>query len=311
MLKQGKVIRSTGKWYKVADGDEVIDCRLPGIFRLSKEEVTNPLAVGDNVTYNLEDDGYGTIKEIGHRENYIPRKATHGKRGDQILVANIDIAWVVQSIKQPRLKEGFIDRFIVSCEAYEIPVGILINKMDLAGKKELNQVEAVKELYEEIGYKVFTLSAEDADTLSELESEIRGKTSVFIGHSGVGKTSIINTLNPGLNLRIGEISDYSGKGKHTTTYATLIPCGNDTYIVDTPGIREFGLVNIEPTELSLYFPEMLGPRENCKYYNCTHFHEPDCGVVEAYETGNIDAGRYNSYLNILESLNVQSREQNY
>ena len=302
MHRKGKVIRSTGKWYKVADGDEVIDCRLPGIFRLKEEEVTNPVAVGDNVQFDVEDDGVGTIREIEHRENYIPRKATHGKRGDQILVANIDIAWVVQSIKEPGMKEGFIDRFLVSCEAYEIPIGILINKMDLGGKKELAQAELVKDVYEDIGYKVLTLSAENPDSLSGLETEISGKTSVFIGQSGVGKTSIINALNPGLNLKTGEISGYSGKGKHTTTYATLIPCGNETFIVDTPGIREFGLVNIEPAELSLFFPEMLEPRENCKFYNCTHFHEPNCGVIEAYDAGKIDAGRYNSYLNILESL---------
>lgn len=311
MHVQGKIIRSTGKWYKVAHDEEVTDCRLPGKFRLNAEQVTNPLAVGDNVTFTVEKDGFGTIKEIGDRKNYIPRKATHGKRGDQILVANIDIAWVVQSIKQPRLKEGFIDRFLVSCEAYEIPVGILINKMDLAGKKELNQAEAIKSLYKDIGYNVFTISAEDTRTLTALEAEMKGKTSVFIGHSGVGKTSIINSLNPGLDLRIGDISGYSGKGKHTTTYATLIPCGNETYIVDTPGIREFGLVNIEPAELSLFFPEMLKPRENCKFYNCTHMHEPDCGVVEAYEAGKIDPGRYNSYLNILDSLNEQSQARNY
>jgi len=303
MENHGKVIRSTGKWYKVAVGDEIIDCRLPGKFRLRDEQVTNPVAVGDDVSFKVESsDGVGTLTEIKERKNYIPRKATRNRRGEQILVANIDMAWVVQSIRQPRLKQGFIDRFLVSCEAYEIPVGIVINKIDLAKKKDLNRISDLEETYRSIGYKVLSVSAVQPDTVETLKKELQDKTSVFIGHSGVGKTSLINAIKPGLDLKTGVISKQSEKGRHTTTYATLIPVFDNSYIVDTPGIREFGLVNIGPAELSLFFPEMLPYRENCKYYNCTHFHEPDCGVSDALQEGLIDPERYNSYLNILESL---------
>ncbi|PWN07065.1 ribosome small subunit-dependent GTPase A [Rhodohalobacter mucosus] len=304
MSKQGRVIQSTGKWYKVAekDGDTIYDCRLPGRFRLDKKEVTNPVAVGDNVTFTVESDGAGTITEIHERENYIPRQATHGRRGEQILAANIDRAWVVQSVRQPKLNLGFIDRFLVTCEAYEIPAGIIVNKMDLAKKGDEAFVEDIRELYIGLGYSFLTTSIHNEESISRLEKELKAKTSVFIGPSGTGKTSLLNAVQPNLGLRTGEVSGYSNKGKHTTTFATLIPVSERGYIVDTPGIRELGLVNIEKSELSLFFPEMLEPREHCKYYNCTHTHEPGCGVVKAFEEGRIDPDRYNSYINILQSL---------
>jgi len=304
--EQGRVIQSTGKWYKVAgpgpDGETIYDCRLPGRFRLDKKEVTNPVAVGDIVTFTVENDGSGTITEIHTRENYIPRQATHGRRGEQILVANIDRAWVVQSVRQPKINLGFIDRFLVTCEAYEIPAGIIVNKMDLAKKGGEEFVEDIRELYLGLGYAFLTTSIHNEESIGRLEEELKAKTSVFIGPSGTGKTSLLNTLEPELALRTGEISSYSDKGKHTTTFATLIPLTMGGYIVDTPGIRELGLVNIEKSELSLFFPEMLEPRQNCKYYNCTHTHEPGCGVIQAYEEGLIDPDRYNSYINILQSL---------
>jgi len=302
MTKKGRVIQSTGKWYKVSLNGDVVDCRLPGKFRLEKKEVTNPIAVGDFVLVEIGDDGKGMITKIEERQNYVPRQATHGRLGEQILVANIDIAWVVQSVKQPKLNMGFIDRFLVTCEAYEVPAGIVINKMDLASDKARNIMDDISELYRGIGYKVVQTSIQDKDSIRNLASELKDKTSVFIGPSGVGKTSILNTIDPDLNLKVGEISSYSGKGKHTTTFAKLVPLKNGGYIVDTPGIREFGTVNITKSELSLYFPEMLEPRQHCKFYNCTHYHEPHCGVVDAYEEGKIDADRYNSYLNILDSL---------
>lgn len=304
MSKQGRVIQSTGKWYKVAgpDGDAIYDCRLPGRFRLEKKEVTNPVAVGDIVTFTVESDGTGTITEIHERENYIPRQATHGRRGEQILVANIDRAWVVQSVRQPKLNLGFIDRFLVTCEAYEIPAGIIMNKTDLAKKGDEEFVEDIRELYLGLGYAFLTTSIHDEESIGRLAEELQAKTSVFIGPSGTGKTSLLNAMEPQLTLRTGEISSYSDKGKHTTTFATLIPLSLGGFIVDTPGIRELGLVNIEKSELSLFFPEMLEPRQNCKYYNCTHTHEPGCGVIQAYEEGLIDPDRYNSYINILQSL---------
>ena len=302
MSKKGRVIQSTGKWYKVSVDGEVIDCRLPGKFRLDKKEVTNPVAVGDYVDIVTGSDGTGGIEKIYERENYIPRQATHGRRGEQILAANIDLAWVVQSVRQPKINLGFIDRFLVTCEAYEIPAGIIFNKMDLARGNDLEFVEDVSELYISLGYRTVLTSIKDPEMMQTLKSEVRGITSVFIGPSGAGKTSILNEIEPGINLRIGEVSSYSQKGKHTTTFAQLVPLTEGGYIVDTPGIRELGLVQIEKAELSLYFPEMIEPRRNCKFYNCTHYHEPGCGVVQAYEQGEIDPDRYNSYLNILESL---------
>jgi ribosome biogenesis GTPase len=302
MSKKGRVIQSTGKWYKVSMNGEVVDSRLPGKFRLDKKEVTNPVAVGDYVDIVIGSDGTGSIETIHDRENYIPRQATHGRRGEQILVANIDLAWVVQSVRQPKINLGFIDRFLVTCEAYGIPAGIIFNKMDLARGNDLEFVEDISELYRGLGYKTVSTSIKDPDMLKELKEHVKGITSVFIGPSGAGKTSILNEIEPGIDLRVGEISSYSQKGKHTTTFAQLIPLMDSGYIVDTPGIRELGLVQIEKNELSLYFPEMLEPRQNCKFYNCTHYHEPGCGVIQAYEQGEIDPDRYNSYLNILESL---------
>ncbi len=303
MNHNGRIVQSTGKWYKVAlDGSQIIDCTLPGKFRLEIKDVTNPVAVGDRVFININEDGTGVINEIQERENYIPRQATHGKRGEQILVANVDRAWVVQSVKEPKLNTGFTDRFLVTCEAYEVPAGIIINKMDLANNKAIDFIEMISELYQSLGYPLLITSIKNQDSLEGLVEQISGKTSVFIGPSGVGKTSLLNAVDPGLNLKVGEISTYSQKGKHTTTFARLVPLQVGGYIVDTPGIREFGIVNIEKSELSLFFPEMIEPREKCKFYNCTHYHEPDCGVAEAYQQGAIDPGRYESYLNILDSL---------
>ncbi len=302
MNKRGKVIQSKGKWYKVSCDSEIYDCRLAGKFRLDKKEVTNPIAVGDMIEFILGDDGTGYIIKIEERTNYIPRQATHGKRGEQILISNIDHAWVVQSVISPRLNMGFIDRFLVTCEAYEIPAGIIINKMDLASEKAIKVMDDISSLYKSLGYPVIQTSTDDINSISGLAERIKNETSVFIGPSGVGKTSLLNAIDSELDLKVGEISTYSDKGKHTTTFATLIPLEMGGFIADTPGIREFGVVNITKPELSLYFPEMSDARENCKFYNCTHFHEPDCGVKDAFEEGKIDPDRYHSYLNILESL---------
>lgn len=302
MTKLGRVIKSTGSWYKVADQEEIIECRLPGKFRLEKKEVTNPVAVGDWVKFTIGDDGSGSITEIIERSNYLPRQATHGRRGEQILIANVDRAWVVQSVKQPKLNLGFIDRFLVTCEAYEIPAGIIINKYDLANKKAEVFIEDIRSLYQSLNYTVCLTSIHDTQSLDRLADLLKDNLNVFIGASGVGKTSILNGIDPDLNLKTGDISEYSNKGKHTTTFASLISLKDGGFVADTPGIREFGIVNIEKPELSLYFPEMKEPRENCKYYNCTHFHEPDCGVRKAFENGEIDADRYHNYLNILESI---------
>lgn len=301
-MQKGRVIQSTGSWYQVESNGEVIKSRLPGRFRLEEQQVTNPIAVGDWVDITLNDDDTATIERIHDRNNYLPRKATHGRRGEQILVANLDQACVVQSVRQPRLKEGFIDRFLVTCEAYDIKACIIVNKMDLAKKKDSAFVEELKHLYTGLGYNFIATSIDDEASLLLLKEMLKDNTSAFIGPSGVGKTSLINSIDPDFDFKVGTISDFSNKGKHTTTFARLIPLGFGGYIADTPGIREFGLVNIEPWELSLFFPEMLEPRQHCKFNNCTHIHEPNCGVYQAYEAGEIAVSRYNSYLNMLDSL---------
>ena len=301
MIK-GRVIQSTGSWYKVRTDTDVVKSRLPGRFRLEGKEVTNPIAVGDWVDISINKDETGTIEKIYERENYITRQATHGRRGEHILVANLDRAFVVQSIRKPKLKEGFINRFLVTCEAYDVTPSIIINKMDLATPGDLEFVEDVTKLYNSLGYEVFVTSIEDQESMEPLLDIMKGHTTAFIGPSGVGKTSLLNTLDPSISEKVGEVSTSSNKGKHTTTFAKLIELSNGGYLVDTPGIREFGLHNIEPWELSLYFPEMLEPRQDCKFNTCTHLHEPKCGVVAAFERGEIDANRYNSYINMLESL---------
>lgn len=302
-MQRGRVILSTGSWYEIDTGSGIVKSRLPGRFRLDEKEVTNPIAVGDWVHIRINDDGTGAIEEIEERENYIPRQATHGKRGEQILVANLDQAFVVQSIRKPKLKEGFIDRFLVTCEAYEVNAHVLINKMDLATKNDLEWVDELISIYEKLDYKVLLCSIKDPKSLDQLSALLKDKASAFIGPSGVGKTSLINTIDPSLDFKVGEISNFSSKGKHTTTFARLIPLHFGGYIADTPGVREFGLVNIEPWELSLFFPEMIEPRKLCKFNTCTHIHEPQCGVYQAFEKGEIHQSRYNSYLNMLDSLN--------
>ncbi|MDR8391088.1 ribosome small subunit-dependent GTPase A [Aliifodinibius sp. S!AR15-10] len=304
--KQGRVVQSTGSWYEIAveddEGFSIVKCRLPGRFRLEDYNVTNPIAVGDRVDISINEDDTGSIEKIHDRQNFVIRKSTHNQRGEQILAANVDRAFVIQSIRKPRLKPGFIDRFLVTCEAYEVSSFILINKMDLAREKEKEQAARLIDLYSSIGYDIMATSIYDEESLETVKEELKGRTSVFIGHSGVGKTSIINKIDPGIERPTSDVSDYSEKGIHTTTFAKLLPLHFGGYLVDTPGIKEFGLVNIEPWELSLFFPEMLEPRQYCKFNNCTHSHEPGCGVIEAFENGDISAQRYESYLNILESL---------
>lgn len=306
MKHRGRVIESTGSWYEVSydeNGERsVINCRLPGKFRLGEHKLTNPVAVGDYVHFTINDDGTGSIKEIEERENYLIRESTHHKSGNQILASNIDCAYVVQSIRQPNLKQQFLDRFLVTCEAYQIPARVVINKMDLADQDAKDHVAYLTDLYESLGYPVLLTSIHDENSLKPLKESLKGKTSVFVGPSGVGKTSLLNHINPEINRKVGTVSTYNEKGMHTTTFAKLLPLVEDGYLVDTPGIREFGLVNIEPWELSLFFPEMLEPRQNCKFNNCTHSHEPGCGVIEAFQEGEIDPNRYDSYLKILESL---------
>ncbi|MEX2639918.1 MAG: ribosome small subunit-dependent GTPase A [Balneolales bacterium] len=299
----GKVIQSTGSWYKVSTPDkDVIECRLKGKLRLNGSMDTNPVAVGDEVEYELNDDGTGSIVSILRRRNQIIRQATHGRRGRQVIAANVDLAFSVQSVRTPPYKTGFIDRFLITCEAYEVEPVVLINKMDLADDQDRAGVEELEQRYSSLGYSFLTCSIYDETSIATLREMTRDQVSVFVGPSGTGKSSILNTLDPELSLTTGEVSGSSGKGKHTTTYVTLLPLAHGAWLVDTPGIREFGLVDIEPPELSLFFPEMRTLRQSCRFYNCTHIHEPNCAVHDALESGEIHPTRYQSYRRIIQTL---------
>jgi len=307
MSISGRIIKSTGSWYNVVvDDGRVIACRLPGKLRLEELQQTNPVAVGDRVELEMVEDGTATIRTTLPRRNMLTRKATHGRRGEQILAANIDLGIAVQSVRRPQYKTGFIDRFLITCEANQVEPLILINKMDLAKKQDIEVLNEHRELYAELGYEMMTCSVSDPDSIALLREKIMGKTVTMMGPSGTGKTSLLNVLNPGLARRIGEISDFSNKGKHTTTFAELMEVGPQTYVVDTPGIREFGLVDIEAADLSNFYVEMRELRTRCRYYNCTHLHEPGCAVMAAYENGDIHPERYMSYMQIMESLSLKS-----
>lgn len=302
-MNEGRITKSTGSWYDVSMQDgSVIPCRLPGKFRLEDLHQTNPVAVGDRVSVEGISDGSGLIREIFPRQNMLTRQATHGRRGQQILAANIDLGILVQSVRRPQYKTGLIDRFLITCEANNVVPLILINKMDLARENDLSEIDDLTIMYNDLGYQVLTCSTVDIKSISTLKEYISGKTVTLMGPSGTGKSSILNSLNPDLNLAVGEVSDFSNKGKHTTTVAELLPVGDKTYVVDTPGIREFGLVDIDPNDLSNFYIEMRELRTQCKYYNCTHVHEPGCAVMNAYKEGTIHPSRYMSYLQIIESL---------
>ena len=277
--------------------------------RLEEKRSTNPVVVGDFVEVTINEDQTGTISSIKPRNNKITRQATHGKKGEHILAANVDQAFCINAIKKPAYKEGFIDRFLVTCEAYQVRPIIVINKIDLVSPKEMRALEYLTLTYNHIGYQVLETSIYKDDSLHQLEELLAENTSVFVGPSGTGKSSLLNAIGKDLNLPTKNISDYSNKGKHTTTYSQLIALSNDGYIVDTPGIREFGLVDFEPEELGSYFPEMVALSEECKFYNCTHSHEPGCGVMAAFEEGQISASRYQSYLQMLESLEEAERNK--
>ena len=308
-MKKGIVIRSTGSWYQVEieDGSQ-LDCRIVGKFRLDGQKLTNPVAVGDEVMIQLEDDGErGLIKEILPRKNYVVRQSPRKKHHLHLLASNIDQAVLIMTIIHPNLKQGFIDRFLVMTEPYNIPVIIVFNKMDLYGEEELAVYEYLKEIYEKIGYEVLLVSAQDGTGTEDLEAHLKDKTSLISGQSGVGKSTLINQMQPQLNLRTEQISDYSGKGQHTTTFAEMFPLDFGGYIIDTPGIKSLAFNNLEPMDVAHNFREFFQISENCKFADCTHRNEPKCAVKEAIEEEEISELRYLNYLQILEEI----EDQNY
>lgn len=277
---------------------------MKGVFKIDEITSTNPVAVGDNVEIEpeLESESTAIITGIHARENYINRQSPRFKHQHHIVAANIDQSLLVATLKEPRTSQGFIDRFLVASEMYHVPAILLFNKSDLYKKKELDKYEQWKEMYEDAGYKVILASVKKNEGIDDLIQELSGKTSLFSGHSGVGKSSLLNAILPDLGLKTGDISGWSGKGQHTTTFAEMFDLPFGGRIIDTPGMREFGLVDISKQELSHYFPEMRERLVNCQFNNCLHVNEPGCVVKDAVMEGSITEDRYVSYVNILDSI---------
>jgi ribosome biogenesis GTPase len=302
---QGIVYRSTGSWYNVKDeSGKFWNARMKGVFKLDDITSTNPIAVGDVVDLELEDENEQTvtITRIHDRENHINRQSPRAKHQQHIVAANVDQSVMVATIRDPRTSQGFMDRFLVACEMYHVPAILLFNKLDMYKEKDLEQLEIFREMYERIGYKVLAMSIKTRKGMEEVKDLLTNKTTLLSGHSGVGKSTFINALIPDAKIRTQDVSGWSGKGLHTTTFAEMhdLPFGGK--IIDTPGMREFGLVDIERQELSGYFPEMRERLVNCQFNNCLHINEPGCAIKEAVMEGEIDENRYVSYYNILESI---------
>ena len=297
-------MRSTGSWYEVrAESGKVYRARLKGKFKLNGPKTSNPITVGDKVLFSMEDEANQTvvIEEISPRQNYIIRKSVHKTSHGQLLAANVDQAIFIFTYKSPKTSLGFLDRFLVTAEAFRIPVTIVFNKMDLLNEEEKDQVFEWAGLYQELGYGVLFTSIPLNQGISEFKEMFEGKVSLMAGHSGVGKSSLLNIVAPTLHIKTKEISDFAQKGVHTTTYSTMWELGPDTYLIDSPGINEFGVMEIEKEELAHYFPEMRALLGQCKFNNCLHLHEPHCVVQQAVKDGEIASSRYLSYFSIFEN----------
>jgi len=306
--RSGLVIKSTGSRYTVLsdEGDTVV-CGIRGKIRLKGIKSTNPVSVGDRVVYDDDGVGEGAISEIKERKNYIIRKATNLSKQSHIIAANVDQAVLIVTINYPMTSRVFVDRFIAASEAYGIPVKLIFNKMDRYDAEHLKELKAWRSLYESIGYETYAVSAKKQENLDEVKALLKDKISVLSGHSGVGKSTLINRIEPGLNLKTAEISASHKSGVHTTTFAEMHPLSFNGFIIDTPGIRGFGLIHIEKEELYHYFKEIFEYAGNCRFHNCSHNSEPGCSVKEAVETGDIAYSRYESYLSILLDKNEKYR----
>jgi len=297
---KGLITKSTGSWYQVQTPDgETIDCRIKGIFRTKGITTTNPIAVGDVVDFEMEpEQGTGVITKLEPRKNYIIRKSINLSKQGQVIAANLDQALLVVTLASPRTSLGFIDRFLVTAEAYDIPAKLVFNKLDLFSDEGLEILADYKAIYEKIGYGCYEVSALEGTNIELVEGLLKDKVTLFSGHSGVGKSSLINVLLPDLDLRTHKVSGWSDKGMHTTTFAEMFELPRGGFIIDTPGIRELGVIDIEKQELSHFFPEMRERMHDCRFNNCRHINEPGCAVLEALESGEIELSRYESYLSI-------------
>lgn len=300
-MEKGLVIKNTGSWYLVKTNDgKQIECKIKGNFRLKGIRSTNPIAVGDWVQIAGNTEGTAFITEIEDRKNYIIRRSSNLSKQSHIIAANLDQCMLVVTVNYPETSTTFIDRFLASAEAYRVPVRLIFNKTDLYSEEEQRYLDALVNLYTHIGYPCYRISALNETGVEEIKRDLQGKVTLFSGHSGVGKSTLINAILPDLNVKTGAISAAHNKGMHTTTFSEMFPVEGEGYIIDTPGIKGFGTFDMEDEEVGHYFKEIFEFSANCKYGNCTHRHEPGCAVREAVENHYISESRYASYLNILE-----------
>ena len=309
---QGLVIKNTGSWYtvKTVEGS-VVECKIKGNFRLKGIRSTNPVAVGDHVEIELNSQNTAFITAIGDRKNYIIRKSQNLSKQSHIIAANVDQAFLVVTVERPQTSTTFIDRFLATAEAYSVPVVVVFNKTDLLDDSLMRYQRMMTDLYETVGYKCVAVSAETGEGMDELMEMLRDRITLLSGHSGVGKSTMINRLLPGVNLRTAEISDAHNTGMHTTTFSEMLPLPGGGYIIDTPGIKGFGTFDMEPEELTSYFKEIFRFSKDCRFSNCTHTHEPGCAVLKAVEDHYIAASRYQSYLSMLEDKDGNKYREAY
>jgi ribosome biogenesis GTPase len=305
---QGTIIKSTGTWYLVRTPDgHIWNCRIKGKFKLKDYKLTNPVAVGDEVKFDAEGEAdSGIIHDILPRKNFVLRRSTRQKHFMHLIACNVDQAFIIVTIRRPNIKPGFIDRFLLTTESYDIPTYIIFNKADIYDEDDLLMYKALSIIYKGAGYQTLLVSALNGEGLEELKTLLKDKTTLISGHSGVGKSSLVNAIQPQLHLRTDDISDYTDKGTHTTTFAEMFELDFGGRIIDTPGIKELGFLNMKPMDVAHNFPEIFALSPNCKYKNCVHINEPHCAVKDAVESEDIHSIRYQSYLSIMEEVMDQN-----
>ena len=307
VLNTGRVIKTTGSWHTINDGSQIILCKIRGKLREKDIRITNPVAVGDIVQYVSDRSEYGIITRIEPRKNYIIRRSSNLSKEAHIIASNIDQAFLMITLTLPETSLEFVDRFLLTAEAYHIPVIIVINKTDLLTDKFVSLLGSIVRTYRFAGYTCIEISVKEKKGIEELAHLMQHKTNLLAGNSGVGKSSLINLLSPSVHLKIMDISSSHKTGKHATTYPEMIPLPSGGYIIDTPGIRGFGIIDIEKNEISLYFTDIFRLSQDCSFYNCTHIHEPGCAVRKAVDNGILAPSRYQSYINIFSDRNEKYR----